>query len=178
VNLSVFVGAALLLSLERLCYMWIWHAPDSFRWVCATLGVASPSEPIQVLESLFYAFKVLQVGVFVGWCFIHGDGSFWPANPDPSAIWLGAAMILLGQVLNASVFYRLGNLGVFYGNRFGYQVPWSRQFPFSLLEHPQYVGALLSIWGLFLMIRFPHDDWFIIPLLETVYYAFGARIER
>jgi len=178
VNLSAFVAAALLLSLERLCYLWIWHAPDSFRSVCATLGVAPPSEPVQVLESLFYAFKILQMGVFVAWCFIHGEGSFWQPNPDPSAVWLGAALILLGQVLNASVFYRLGNLGVFYGNRFGHQVPWSRQFPFSLLEHPQYVGALLSIWGLFLMVRFPHDDWYIIPALETAYYALGARIER
>jgi hypothetical protein len=58
------------------------------------LNLTAANRLLQVLESLFYAFKVLQVGVFVAWCFIYGDGSFWPTNPDPSAVWLGGAMIL------------------------------------------------------------------------------------
>jgi hypothetical protein len=27
-------------------------------------------------------------------------------------------------------------------------------------------------------VRFPHDDWFVLPVLETVYYVAGARLER
>ena len=34
-----------------------------------------------------------------------------------------------GQALNVSVFHRLGKIGVFYGNKLGYRIPWSRKFP-------------------------------------------------
>ena len=69
-------------------------------------------------------------------------------------------------------------VGAFYGERFGYEVPWCRKFPFSWFKHPQYTGALLSIWGFFLVMRFPHDDWYMLPALETVYYVLGAYFER
>jgi methylene-fatty-acyl-phospholipid synthase len=91
---------------------------------------------------------------------------------------LGATMVAAGQGLNLAVFYRLGKIGVFYGNKLGYRIPWSRKFPFSCLKHPQYIGALLSIWGFFLAIRFPHDDWYWLPALETIYYSLGAYFER
>jgi hypothetical protein len=50
-------------------------------------------------------------------------------------------------------------------------------FPFSLLAHPQYVGTLLTIWGGFTLVRFPRDDWWALPLLETVYYLGGMWLE-
>jgi methylene-fatty-acyl-phospholipid synthase len=81
-------------------------------------------------------------------------------------------------MLNMSVFYRLGKVGVFYGNKFGYALPWCQALPFSLLRHPQYVGTVLAIWGLFLLVRFPHDDWYMLPALETLYYALGAHFEQ
>jgi hypothetical protein len=64
-------------------------------------------------------------------------------------------LIAGGQTLNLSVFYRLGKSGVFTAIDFGHQVPWCRGFPFSLFKHPQYAGMLLSIWGFFLVVRFP-----------------------
>ncbi len=56
--------------------------------------------------------------------------------------------------------------------------PGAEKFPFSLLKHPQYAGALLSIWGFFLAMRFPHPDWYLLPSLETLYYALGAYLEQ
>ena len=82
------------------------------------------------------------------------------------------------DLLRPDSFRRLGKIGVFYGNRLGYHVPWCRNFPFSLMPHPQYVGAILSIWGFFMTIRFPYDDWFILPLLQTAQYAAGAYLEQ
>jgi len=104
----------------------------------------------------------------------------WPTPPGqvPAILALGLILLLAGQVLNAGVFVRLGQVGVFYGRKFGYPVTWCSGFPFSLCADPQYVGAVLSIWGFFLIARFPHDDWFILPVLETVYYILGARLER
>ena len=90
----------------------------------------------------------------------------------------GLVLILAGQGLNFSAFYQRGEVGVYYGVRFGHEAPWRRGFPFSLLKHPQYVGAVMSICGFFLVMRFPHGDWFVLPALETVYYALGACCEQ
>jgi methylene-fatty-acyl-phospholipid synthase len=102
----------------------------------------------------------------------------WPSAGNLWSLVPGLALIAGGQTLNLSVFYRLGNVGVFYGDKFGYEIPWCRRFPFSLFKHPQYAGTLLSIWGFFLVMRFPHDDWYLLPILETVYYSLGAYFER
>jgi len=177
-SLWVFLGAAALLSLERLCYVWVWRFPESFRALCARPAVACLGEPVAVLQQLFYGFKGIQFAVFIAWCYVYGHGSLGPVSGSTFSLAVGGALIGVGQILNFSVFYRLGTIGVFYGNQFGYEIPWCRAFPFSLLRHPQYVGALLSIWGFFLALRFPHDDWYLLPTLETVYYVLGAYFEQ
>jgi phosphatidyl-N-methylethanolamine N-methyltransferase len=178
VSFWILLIAAALLSLERLCYLWIWRRPEDFRAFCKAPALARLGQPVAVLQYLFCGFKALQCGVFIAWCYIHGNGSLVPLSGGTLSVALGVVLIVLGQALNASVFYRLGRIGVFYGNKFGYPLVWSRKFPFSLFKHPQYAGALLSIWGFFLVMRFPHGDWWMLPALETVYYAFGAYFER
>jgi hypothetical protein len=178
VYLWAFVSAAALLSLERICYLWIWRNPGWFSAVCARLLPARIGEPVAALKYLFYGFKFLQGAVFIAWCHVHGNGSLFALGGNLLATGVGAALIVAGQTLNAGVFYRLGTTGVFYGNKFGYDVPWCRGFPFSLFAHPQYAGALLSIWGFFLIMRFPRDDWLVLPMVETIYYAAGAYLER
>src|SRR5215467_9828292 len=106
---------------------------------------AGIGEPVDVRRFLFYGFKILQFTVFIGSCYFHGDGSLLSFGGSPWSLGLGLALIAGGQTLNLSVFYRLGKVGVFYGDRFGHQVPWCRGFPFSLVKHPQYGDTLLSI---------------------------------
>jgi len=105
-------------------------------------------------------------------------GSLGSDGHDVLAVGVGGALVLAGQALNVSVFYRLGAVGVFYGDRLGQEVPWCREFPFSVLSHPQYVGTVLSIWGFFVAMRFPHDDWILLPTLEAVYYVVGTHLEE
>jgi methylene-fatty-acyl-phospholipid synthase len=50
-------------------------------------------------------------------------------------------------------------------------------FPFSLVDHPQYVGTLMTIWGVFLLLRYPFGDWIVLPALSTFYYACGMLAE-
>jgi hypothetical protein len=176
-SLELVAGAALLLSLERVCYVFIARWPERFQRLCRQPDLARLGEPVAVVRKLLYGFKAVQVSVFAIWCLVHSGGRALPAEPDPIVLGLAAAAVVAGQILNWSVFYRLGNVGVFYGDRLGYQVPWCYGFPFSVLLHPQYVGAVLTIWGFFLGMRFPHDDWFVLPALETVYYAVGAQLE-
>lgn len=177
-SLWIFLAATVLLSLERICYLWIWQRPAAFRYWCARPTWAWIGEPVDVLCVFFCAFKILQVLVFLSWCLIHGNGSILPVPGNPVYLAFGSALIIGGQILNVAVFYRLGKVGVFYGNKLGHRVAWSRKFPFSCLAHPQYFGALLSIWGFFLFMRAPHADWYILPLLETLYYSAGAYWER
>lgn len=178
---AVFIVAAGLLSLERLSYVWISRRPEVFRAACQASGVAlvdAPIEPIEAVRTLFVGFKLLQAGVFAWWCLAHGGGVIAPASDAAVVRTSGLALMVAGQVLSTAVFWRLGRVGVFYGRNFGFSVPQCRTFPFSLCAHPQYLGAVVSIWGLFLMMRFPHSDWMALPLLETVYYGVGARLER
>jgi hypothetical protein len=176
--LWLFLGAAAALTLERACYVWIARAPDAFRRWCAHPAVAWAGEPMVVLRRLFYGFKALQLSVFVVWCYVLEDRSLAPAALAGVPVGVGGVLIIVGQALNWSVFYRLGAVGVFYGDRLGHEVPWCREFPFSVLSHPQYVGAVVSIWGFFLLMRFPHDDWSVLPALETLYYVIGTSLEE
>jgi methylene-fatty-acyl-phospholipid synthase len=139
--------------------------------------VARLGEPVAIVRKLFYGFKLLQLSVFGGWCYLYGDGSLAIADRGVGPLGVGSVLLVAGQVLNWTVFYRLGAAGVFYGDRLGLEVPRCRAFPFSVLAHPQYVGTVLSIWGLFVAMRFPHGDWSLLPALETVYYVVGARLE-
>jgi len=168
---------ALALGLERVTYAWVWQRPAAFQGLCARAPFPAWQSPVDALQSLFWGFKALQVTIFLAWCWLFGGGSLRPASSGVATM-LGLALVGTGQLLNLSVFHRLGKTGVFYGNRFGYAVPWCNRFPFSVLRHPQYVGTLLSIWGFFLVMRFPHPDWVVLPLLETAYYTVGSYVER
>jgi phosphatidyl-N-methylethanolamine N-methyltransferase len=177
-TLWLWLLAAVLLSLERVCYIYISRAPEGFLRFCNRPRAVSLGGPVEVLRTLFYGFKGLQCAVFLGWCYVHGDGSLSPAGRGILPLAIGGALIAAGQMLSFGVFYRLGTVGVFYGNKLGYDLPWSRAFPFSWFRHPQYVGTVWSIWGGFLIMRFPQSDWYMLPTLETVYYMLGAYLER
>jgi phosphatidyl-N-methylethanolamine N-methyltransferase len=175
---AALVVATLVLSVERACYVLIARAPERFRAWCARPGVAQLGAPVAVVEKLFYAFKGVQVAVFAGWCALHAGGSVWPTSDVPGALAVGLLLIAAGQALSGSVFYRLGRIGAFFGDRLGHAVPWCAAFPFSLMAHPQYVGTVSTIWGVFLVMRFPHADWHLLPAVETVLYAVGAALEE
>jgi methylene-fatty-acyl-phospholipid synthase len=178
VSAWLIAGAAALLSLERITYVVVWRHPGRFRAWAGRPWVARLGGPVDVLAALFAGFKAVQGLVFLTWHLALGDGALSPQSTEAPVIAAGVVLIAAGQALNVSVFRRLGKTGVFYGCRLGYRVSWCRSFPFTWFEHPQYVGTVLAIWGLFVLMRFPAPDWFFIPALETVYYAIGARLER
>jgi phosphatidyl-N-methylethanolamine N-methyltransferase len=140
-----FLVAAALLSLERICYIWVWRFPDSFGRLCRGPLEGVLGAPVDALRWFFCGFKLIQLLVFAGWCYVYGDGSLWLAGGTLAVTSAGLLLIATGQMLNIGVFCRLGNNGVFYGNQFGFELPWQSAFPFSLLAHPPYVGAVLSI---------------------------------
>src|SRR6202008_4570683 len=136
------LGAAALLSFERITYVWIWRRPEAFRRLGQRLWPNLVGGPVEGLQLLFYCFKILQCAVFIAWCWCFAAGRIIPSELNGWALLVGCLLLAIGQLLSASVFYRIGKQGVFYGNRFGYRVNWCYDFPFSLFEHPQYAGAL------------------------------------
>lgn len=175
--LTALVISALLLSLERITYYTVGNHPERWHALCQRPPLAALGPPVDVVHKLFYGFKVIQAGVFLGWCVLM-TGSWLPQpTASPLVLGVGGALVGVGLVLNASVFARLGRVGVFYGGQLGYRVPWIEGFPFSVLKHPQYMGALALIWGFFIIMRYPHPDWFYLPLLETALYLWGAYYE-
>jgi methylene-fatty-acyl-phospholipid synthase len=169
----LIVVAVLLLTLERGSYVWIVQRPEAFRRLCATRAASRVGSPVAVVAALFGAFKIVQIGVFLVWWYVH------EAHHLAGAPVLGLAGILIvaGQALNFGVFYRLGAVGVFFGDQLGHEVPWCRAFPFSWVAHPQYVGTVLTIWALFLAARFPHPDWYVLPGVATIFYGVSAHLE-
>ena len=57
-------------------------------------------------------------------------------------------LILFGQLLNLSVYKKLGMKGVYYGNKLGYTTKWVVDFPYNICNNPQYVGSCLTYVGL------------------------------
>ena len=174
-GIAVFVISAAALAIERVSYVWIWRNPDDFESLCRRFhhGMA----PVDAVVNLFHAFKVIQIGVFVGWCLWWGNGVLGANHRELPVLVSAGALFFVGQGLNLAVFHNLGRAGVFYGVRFGHAVPWCNAFPFNLLRHPQYVGAAMSVWAFFLLFRYPDPDWVVLPTLETAYYLIGARYE-
>lgn len=167
-----------LLALERLTYWWAWNHPRHFEAAVRRLPGTHGVDPVNALRRLFMLFKLIQLGVLLGWCVAFG-GAWTPLPTAPGWLIVGALMLLgFGQLLNFSVMARLGRDGVFYGNRFGRKIEWRTGFPFSIVPHPQYLGALLSVWAFMLIMRFPNPDWIALPLASTVLYAWGAWVER
>ena len=62
---------------------------------------------------------------------------------------VGVPCMIYGQILNIAVFTTLGMKGVYYGKELGVlkNVKHHTGFPFSVISHPQYSGAILTICG-------------------------------
>lgn len=176
-TIPLLLAAAVALSLERAAYVWVDRNPRGFERMTQALPLFHRLGPVNSLLVAFGLFKAIQFAVFAGWIAAHGG---WRpgGGTSHSADAIGLTAILVGQTLNVQVFRLLGTSGVFYGNRFGQATRHCAEFPFSVLPHPQYVGTCLSIWGLFLIARFPSSDWMALPLVETALYAVTAALEN
>lgn len=79
------------------------------------------------------------------------------------------------QTLNISMYNAIGKKGVYYGEKLGSKVPWCTSFPFSVVSHPQYVGSVLSVWGMFALVQAqgPSTLWVIATYWSALYVVTG-----
>ena len=97
----------------------------------------------------------------------------WRLNAPAASVWL------LIQVLNVAVYRCLGQNGTYYGIKFGKKMAWQRGFPFNLgIRHPQYVGAVMSIWGCVVLVWQQRPGGLLtLALYWTLLYAATAMWE-
>jgi len=69
------------------------------------------------------------------------------------------------------VYQLLGESGTYYGVRFGKNIPWVTQFPFGVIQDPQYVGSILSLFACLSWTPFQYI------LLWTLGYVFMIYVE-
>ena len=92
-------------------------------------------------------------------------------------------MIVFGQALNFGIYYAIGETGVYYGFKLGKEVPWHHGFPFVIgsvpIPHPQYLGSILSLWGVIPIVWSPHHGvgLVVIALWWTLMYCFTGWTE-
>src|SRR5262245_8641217 len=99
-TLWLLLGAAVVLSFERLCYIYVARAPERFRKFCQRPVMAPLGAPVEALQRLFYGFKAIQLAVFPGWCYVLGQGSLSPPGQGVFHFGVAGALIVVGQILN------------------------------------------------------------------------------
>lgn len=95
--------------------------------------------------------------------------------------WLGfLVLVCYGQSLNVGIFRAIGHDGVYYGFKLGRKIPWVTGWPFDTVSHPQYVGSVLTIWGLVALVwgQAPITPLLAVSGFWTMVYAATAVQEQ
>lgn len=102
-----------------------------------------------------------------------------------SDLWPGLGGIFVGQFLNLSVYRAIGRRGVYYGAQFGQELPFVTTFPYNWMDHPQYLGALSTWYGVIYLVYvttvhtvFTASVCCGLIMLQTVNYWVMAKVEE
>ena len=158
-----FLIAAVLLSIERMCYTWVHVYTPNFVTFCQTpLGKYFGKTDLDVVYFIFCINKWIQSFTFPVWWF-YTLGDAWPSTIYSAIIAVGRqatrfqwtcllTSVVVGQGLNLAACAALGKPGIFYGHRLGLEVPWVTGFPFSVMPHAQYTGMCIFVtcWNAFM----------------------------
>jgi len=183
-----FFTTATLFSLPHVTYFIVWTNAEMFYNFAKSFG-----EPFRVFAFIAHAIKMVQLAVAVR--YFGGPEFFNQKNLEemPGKLWayaqsinvfqaiLGTELFILGQIFNSAVYSTIGENGVYYGCRLKKEVPWVHGFPFSVVPHPQYLGATISIWGGVLL--FVNDQAvamgsYAIGAIFSFYYFFSSMVEQ
>ena len=139
------------ITLSSLFYTLIWHHPALWQRVSASVGL----RPTRAMALVAHALKILQLGLCAALLLAQppGGASLYSQAFTNSLknVLPGLSLVALGQHLNLCVYALLGEDGVYYGKRLGIPTPWVTEYPYSHVRDPQYVGALLTLAGAYLL---------------------------
>jgi hypothetical protein len=179
---EVILGLAMFLP-ERFLYTFVWVAPKLYTKMVSMIGTGPMFEPIEFLFQGFVLCKGLQAGAFIQLYLRCGVPPIWETSDF--SIWqmtTGISMMAVGQILNMWIYAAIGKKGVYYGCRLGAKIPWVYGRPFSLCPyHPQYVGAVLTIFGGVIALATPQHcekGWLALCAGQLVSYIYMGLVEQ
>jgi len=152
-------------SLSHILYYVIWNYPTDFVNFSQELKLS----PFKLMSNVAYIQKILQI-LFI-YSYSINNNTIIPYLENLN---VGNIMLIgIGQTLNLSVYYKLGIRGVYYGNKFGLELPYITTFPYNIrINNPQYIGCILTLCGLYPLISFEY------LIYSSSLYYFTMYVER
>lgn len=92
----------------------------------------------------------------------------------------GFEFFFIGQLLNSSVYKALGEKGVYYGAQLGHKLPWVVGFPFTVVSNAQYLGSVMTYWGVIVLVATEHSiekGLYGVGVATTLFYIFSSYVE-
>jgi methylene-fatty-acyl-phospholipid synthase len=169
--------ACLLATLQHTIYASVFLSRTSARFISSNHGAFVP---------FCYFLKILTV-VFLalGAWSQYGPPVF--ATTHTSILIAAAFFLVYGCHLNIMVHHLLGTTGIYYGVELGFidpkKIVWVTGYPYSLISHPQYVGASMQLIGGALMWGFDASlnvrvDIFAAAVYMSALYLVTIQIEK
>lgn len=174
-----FYVIMLWLAVPYMFYAYIWNFTSHYvSQIQSGIFKGLGKDGAEVKHHVVMMTKLAQFTTVFGLYFLYEDRLYYPGL---NRLLLGCFFIACGQVLNFAVYNALGADGVCYGFLFGKDIPWVTGFPFNIgIRHPQYVGAVISLWGFFMIFVTPKTLGPSIAgaLLISVYYTLIGKMEE
>lgn len=176
------------IATAAMCALWL--ASPCLFWAGCNRAIKNNATLMACLElvrlSTLAGFAVYMYVFYVRrWPFSVAGAMAW-ASPVVALNVLGVALILAGQWLNVLVYRRIGIQGVYYGFEYGLTRPdptVADSFPFNAMQHPQYVGGILTALGIWAIAALNRRDrsvrWPVAIIAATAVAAYlaGMAIE-
>ncbi len=102
--------------------------------------------------------------------------NFIPVKGNQFLIYFGYILILFGTIFVLTSTYKLGIIGVYNADAFGFPLPYVVSFPYNLFRAPMYFGSTLNFLG-YAVIKKSVTGLFITFLVGIVYFC-GSLFEE
>jgi methylene-fatty-acyl-phospholipid synthase len=80
--------------------------------------------------------------------YVVNTSNFFPLIDNQYMTYIGYMILLIGIILVSSATYKLGLIGTFNGDAYGFLLPSIiKSFPFNLFNAPMYLGSTLNFLG-------------------------------
>ena len=109
--------------------------------------------------------------------YVVNTSNILPLIDNQYMTFLGYLMLLFGNILVISATYKLGIIGTFNGDAYGFLLPSIiTSFPFNIFNAPMYLGSTLNFLG-YAMIK-KSITGFFLTILVAVAYVCGTFFEE